>query len=106
MSVSSWCGGRHVGGDAEECHALVAGVDGQAVGIVQDDDRADLEGLRAQAAPGRWVQALLGPAVRGEGLRRRRPLPGSTRERGGAVLCVDEKSQVQALARTSPVLPM
>jgi hypothetical protein len=48
-----------------EAVEAVAGLDGQAFGVVQDDDRADLEGLRAQAAPGRWVQTVHGPAVRG-----------------------------------------
>jgi hypothetical protein len=42
------------------------GVDGQAFGVVQEHDRADLEGLRAQAASGRRVQTVHGPAVRGE----------------------------------------
>src|SRR5665811_121214 len=41
--------------------------------------------LRTQATPGRQLQAVEGPSVRREGLRRRRPLFGSTRVRGGAV---------------------
>ena len=35
-----------------------------------------------------------------------RPAVGSDPPESAVVLCVDEKSQVQALARTSPVLPM
>ena len=46
---------------------------------VEVDDRADLEGLRPQAAPRGRVQALQRPAVRGEGPRRRRPVPGPAR---------------------------
>src|SRR6266536_172677 len=68
-------------GTPEERHALVAGVDGEEVGAEQVDDRADLEGVRAQAAPGRDVQAVGRPAVRGEGLRRGRALSRSARER-------------------------
>jgi hypothetical protein len=37
--------------DAEERHPLVAGEDGRPVGAVEVNDRADLEGVRTQAAP-------------------------------------------------------
>src|ERR1019366_3587557 len=92
------------GGDPEERHALVAGLDGGEVRAVALDDRADLAGLRPQAAPRRRVQAIDGPAVRGEGGGRRRALPQPAGK--AVVLCVDEKSQIQALDRSQPVLPM
>ena len=41
-----------------KCHALVAVEDGAAQRAVEVDDRADLEGVRAQAAPHGWVQAV------------------------------------------------
>ena len=39
-------------------HALVAGVDGGRDRVVEVDGGPDLEGVRAQAAPGRHVQAV------------------------------------------------
>src|SRR5512135_88324 len=45
-----------------------------------------------------------GSAVRGQGRRHRRPVPGPTR--GAVVLSVDEKTQLQALDRTQPLLPI
>jgi DNA-binding CsgD family transcriptional regulator len=78
-------GGGHVGVHAGQRDALVAGEDGAADWVEHVHDRADLEVLRPQTAPGRRVQAVQRPAVRGEGLRRRRALPGPARGRGGAV---------------------
>jgi transposase len=49
------------------------------------DDRADLAQVRAEAAPERRVQAEHRSAVRGEGLRCRRPVPPSARAGSGAV---------------------
>ena len=85
-------------------HALVAGVDGQAVGTEQVHRRADLEGVSAQAAPDRHLQAVQRSTVH----RQVRDVVGlylDPPERA-LVLCVDEKSQVQALDRSQPVLPM
>jgi transposase len=45
------------------------------------------------------------PAVRGQGSRRGRSELGPPPERA-LVLCVDEKSQIQALNRTAPLLPI
>lgn len=45
-----------------------------------------------------------GSAGRGQGRRHRRPVPGPTR--GAVVLSVDEKTQLQALDRTQPLLPI
>src|ERR687889_286197 len=45
----------------------------------------DLEGLRPQAAPRRHLQAVHRPAVRREGLRRRRAVPQPTRGRSRAL---------------------
>ena len=66
--------------------------------------RADLEGVRAQTAPGRDVQAVHRPAVHRQGPRRRRAVLDPPEK--ALVLCVDEKSQIQALDRSAPVLPM
>ena len=44
------------------------------------------------------------PPVHRQGLRRRRSVPEPPE--GALVLCVDEKSQIQALDRTAPVLPL
>ena len=52
----------------------------------------------------RDVQVLHRPAAGGEGPRRRRPLPEPAGE--GSRGRVDEKSQIQALDRTAPILPM
>ena len=68
-----------------ECHALVAGVDGEESGAVAVDDRADLAAFRAQAASSRRVQAVHRSAVRGQGRRCRRPLPQPAGAGGGAV---------------------
>ena len=53
----------------------------------------------------RDLQAVARPAVHREGAGRRRGST-STRPRRALVLCVDEKTQVQALDRTAPVLPL
>src|SRR5680860_1015337 len=74
------------GVDAEERNALVAGEDGGPLWPVEVYDRANLEGVRAETAPGGRVQALHRSAVRGEGLRRRRVV--SEPARGGRrLLC-------------------
>jgi transposase len=52
----------------------------------------------------RGVQALAGSAVRRQGPRHRRALPHPPE--AAAVLCVDEKAQIQALDRSAPVLPL
>ena len=52
---------RDAGAGTPGRHALVAGVDGAPERAVGLDDRADLAGLRPQAAPGRDVQAVHRP---------------------------------------------
>jgi len=54
-------------------------------GLSKSTHRADLAGLRPQTAPGRRVQAVVRPAVRGESGGRRRALPQSAGEGGSAV---------------------
>jgi hypothetical protein len=76
---------RHIGGAAPGRDALVAGLDGPAQRPVAVHSRADLAQVRPQAAPHRRLQAAGGPAVRGEGRRRRRPLPQPAGEGGRAV---------------------
>ena len=75
--------------------------DGRRERAEPDRGLADLAGVRAQAAPGRHLQAVQGPAVRREGPRRRRAVPRSARARGGAVR--RREDQIQALDRTPPV---
>ena len=92
-------------GDApKRCHALVADVDGQAQRAEQVDDRADLEGVRPQAALQDGFKLSTDPlfvdkVVDVVGLYHNPP-------EHAVVLCVDEKSQIQALDRSQPVLPM
>lgn len=61
-------------------------------------------GCRAEAAYREGVQGLKRSDVRGEGHRDRR-LYLDPPERA-VVLCVEEKSQIQALDRTQPGLPL
>ena len=99
------CRGRHVGIHAGERDALVAGEDGRTQRVVEIHDRADLAGVRAQAAPRRrrsssrptrcsWTRSTTS-----SGSTSTRPKPRSCSS-------VDEKSQVQALARSQPAFPM
>ena len=76
----------------------------EAVGFGALDDPPDLEGLQPSAASRRDLQAVDRSPVRREGARHRRPLPVAPER--ATVLCVDEKSQIQALDRTQPLLPM
>src|SRR5664280_322065 len=78
--------------------------DGRARGCVAGDGSADLVGQGASAASGRDVQALKRPALEEKlvdvvGLYLNPP-------EKAVVLCMDEKSQIQALDRTQPSLPM
>ena len=77
----------------------------RAVGLNPDRGQPDLAGVRAQAASDRGLQALHRPPVHRQGPRHRRAVPQPARGRG-LVLSVDEKTQVQALDRTAPVLPL
>ena len=52
------------------------------------------------------VQAVHRSRFRRQGARCGRALPGRRPEHRAMVLCVDEKSQIQALDRSQPVLPM
>ena len=71
---------------------------------VAHDGPADMGGLQRAAAPLGDLQALQRSAVRGQGPRHRRALSVAAGPRAGA-LC-RRKSQIQALDRTQPVLPM
>ena len=101
-------GGHHqdAGGAAVRTrHALVHPVDGQGGGHVADRGLADLAGVRPQAAPVdrpsscRPTRCSSTRSATSSGCTSTRPTPRM-------VLCVDEKSQIQALDRTAPVLPM
>ena len=83
---------------------MVDAVPGHGVGVVAVSGVADLAGVRSTAAPaGAWKLSkdpLFIDKVRDVvGLYLDPP------ERA-VVLCVDEKSQIQALDRTAPILPM
>ena len=86
-------------------HALVDPLDGRGDRHEPKCGVADLAGVRAQAAQAGDVQAVHRCTVRGEGPRRGGPAYLNPPEKA-LVLCVDEKTQVQALNRSSPVLPM
>ena len=74
-------------------------------GLSQVHGRADLEGVRAQAAPGRDLQAVSNDPQFVDKVRDVVGLYLDPPEQA-LVLCVDEKSQIQALDRSAPVLPM
>ena len=77
----------------------------QATGMSQSAVSQDLAGVRAQAAPGRQLQAVTRTrcsstrSATSSGLYLNPP-------EAAVVLCVDEKTQVQALDRTAPILPL
>jgi transposase len=66
---------RHPRGAAPERHPLVTGLNSQAQRPVEVHGRPGPAQVRRQAAPHRWLPAVHGPAVRGEGRRRRRHVP-------------------------------
>lgn len=78
--------------------------DGRSGGDLAVERRLHLGRGRPQATPRAQVQGLERPDVRGEGHRDRRALSRSPDR--AVVLCVDEKSQIQALDRTQPGLPL
>lgn len=85
-------------------HALVTRVDGQAHWPFEVDDRTDLEAVRPQAHLQDTFKLSTDPqfvakVVDVVGLYHHPP-------EKAVVLCVDEKSQIQTLDRSQPVLPM
>ena len=92
-------GGGHPGIDPEGRDALVADVDGQALRTVEVHRGPHLEGVPAQAAPVGDVQAESSDPLFIEKVRDVVGLYLDPPERA-VVLCVDEKSQVQALDRS------
>ena len=89
---------------ASGCDALVDAADGRPAGDLVLLGRADLAQVGHPAAPRRDFQVLYRPRVGGQAARRGRVVPGSPR--GAVVVSVDEKSQIQALDRTQPILPL
>ena len=75
-----------------------------ATGMSQSRGQPHLAGLRAQAAPVGDVQALPDPQF----IDKVRDIVGLylNPPEAAVVLCVDEKSQIQALDRSAPVLPL
>lgn len=91
-------------GKAEERDPLVDEVDGSGDGDVAVNRLADLAGVRPGTAPGSDVQAVDRPLF----IDKVRDVVGLYLDppEKALVLCVDEKSQIQALDRSQPVLPM
>ena len=96
---------QDVGGAAAQArHALVDPVDGHpATGLTQTAMSRIWRafGLKPHLVD---LEAVHRPAVHRQGPRHRRAVPGPAR--AALVLCVDEKSQIQALDRTAPSLPI
>ncbi len=97
-------GGGHAGGDAQECHALVAGFDGQAQRLVQVDDWADL--ARFEFKPHRADTFKLS-ADRCSSRRSSMSWACITTRQSGRWCCTWMRSpRSKALDRSQPVLPM
>ena len=95
----------HVGNEAGRRHPLEHPVHGAGLRAEPEHGQSDLARLRAEAASHRDVQAVEGSAVHREKVRDIVGLYLHPPDRA-LVLCVDEKSQIQALDRTQPLLPM
>ena len=80
-------------------------LDGAGDGVCAVDDPPHLASILAAASPQRDLQTLCGPVLRGQDARHRRAVCVDPPQHA-LVLCVDEKSQVQALDRTQPLLPL
>jgi len=76
----------------------------EAMGMSQTSISLIWRAFGLQPQSGRELQAVHRPAVRGQGQRHCGALSRSPER--AVVLCVDEKSQIQALARFQPILPM
>ena len=85
-------------------HPLVDPVDGKAGGAEPDRGVADLAGVRAQAALVQTWKLSTDPQF----IDKVRDVVGLYLDppQAALVLCVDEKSQIQALDRTAPSLPI
>ena len=102
--------GRRTGGDddaridAARRHAVEYALDGEGVRHEFRDGEPDLAGLRPAAAPHGDLQALGRPLF----IEKVRDIVGLYMHppHRAVVLCVDEKSQIQALDRTQPMLPL
>jgi hypothetical protein len=89
------------GVDPAQRDALVAGGDGRSQRAVQVEHRPDLEGVRDQAETFKLSNdpLFVDKVFDVVGLHANPP-------EGAVVLCVDEKSLCQALARSQPAFPM
>ena len=87
-----------------ERDALVDTLDGGRDRDEPERDQPDLAGVRAQAASGRDFKLSPDPQF----IDKVRDIVGLylNPPEAAVVLCVDEKSQIQALDRTAPVLPL
>ncbi len=94
----------HVGDDAEGRDALVDPVVGRGVGHVAVRGVADLAGVRVAAASSGQLETSKDPQF----IDKVRDVVGLYLDppEAAVVLCVDEKSQIQALDRTAPIFPM
>src|SRR4029453_7063092 len=78
-------GDAHAGGETARCHPLEYARDGGPLWLEPEHGQSHLARLRPAAASHRGLQALEGPALRGEGAGYRGPVPGSPRSRLGVV---------------------
>ena len=77
---------------------------GQETGLSKDAGASHLAHLWSATPPTQALQAVHRSLLRGQSTGYRRVVPESSGAR--LVLCVDEKSQIQALERTQPMLPL
>jgi transposase len=94
----------HVDVETGRCDALVDEVDGESDGNVPADGGPDLESVRAETVDRGQLHVVHRPVVIDK-VRDIVALYLNPPERA-VVICVDEKSAVQALDRTQPVLPL
>ncbi len=92
------------GGDTLGRHTLVDAVDGGGDRDEPDRHQPHLAGLRAQATPDRGFKLSRDPQF----IDKVRDIVALylNPPEAAVVLCVDEKSQIQALERSAPVLPL
>ena len=94
----------HAGASTRRRHALVAGVDGRRDGAVAVDRGPDLAGFGLKPHLVETFKLSTDPQF----IDKVRDVVGLYLDppEQALVLCVDEKSQIQALDRSAPVLPM
>jgi len=95
---------RRVAGDTHRCYSLEYAHLGRAPGNQCVCGGPHMARPWPETTSDRVFQALQRPALRPEARRHRRAVSGSAQH--ALVLCCDEKTQIQALDRTQPGLPL